>query len=136
MESALVTNVSQFYPRAHLHRVGSHTDPFVMWFVDVFVDAGVVLEPVNPVDQEVVPDHEQHNRDTHPRPSIVLYSGIQEALSAHLGQEKGQREDVDPRYSHHRGHNLLSDLVLEEARMVFEPPVEDEVVRERAKDPV
>ena len=39
---------------------GKHTNPLVVWLVDVLVDAGVVLEAVDPVNGNIVKSHVQY----------------------------------------------------------------------------
>lgn len=112
------------------------TDPLVVRLVNVLVHTGVVLEAMNPVDANVVKRHVQHRRDQQPRPAIVADVLVQQALAADLCQEPGQCEDVDDGDGGQRRLDLLADLVLQEARMVLEPPVEDEVVGEGAEDEV
>lgn len=98
----------------------------------------MVLQPVNPVDEKVIPDHKQHRRDEHPRPPprVLVHLRVKQALAPHLGQEEGQGEDVDEGHGAHGRVDLLADLVLEEARVVLQPPVEDEVVGQGAEDKV
>jgi len=102
----------------------------------VLIDARVVFEAVNPVDEEVIPDHKHDCRNPKPSPTIVLDIGVKEALSSHLSQKEGKGHDIDPRNGLHRRYNLLSHLVLQETRVVLQTPVKDEVVRKRAEDPV
>lgn len=112
------------------------TNPLVVRLVNVLVDTGVVLKSMDPVNHEIIPDHEEHRRDAHPCPAIVIHAGVEQALAAHLGQEKRQGHDVDPRDGGHGRHDLLANLVLEEARVVLQTAVENEVVREGAEHPV
>lgn len=107
-----------------------------MRLVDVLVHAGVVLKAVNPVDQEVVPDHVQHGRDPHPPPAILAHVGVQQTVATNLSNEKGQREDVDEGDGGHGRDNLLADLVLQETGVVLEASVENQVVGEGAEDEV
>lgn len=95
-----------------------------------------MLEAVDPVDHEIVPDHEQHGRDEHPGPAVVVDIRVKQALAADLGQEKGHRQDVDEGDRLHGRYDLLADLVFEEARVVLEAAVEDAVVGQGAKHPV
>lgn len=112
------------------------TDPLVVRLVNVLVYTGVVLEAMNPVDANVVKRHVQHRRDQQPGPAIVADVLVQQALAADLCQEPGQGEDVDDGDGGQRRLDLLADLVLQEAGVVLEPPVEDEVVGESAEDEV
>lgn len=107
-----------------------------MGFVDVFVDARVMLQPVDPVDGEIVPDHEQHRRNEHPRPTVVANLGVQETVAAHLAEEPWQGHDVDEGHGAHGRDDFLANLVLEKTRVVLQPPVEDEIIRQRAENPV
>ena len=106
--------------------------------MDVLVDGGVVLQPVNPVDENVVPDEEHDGRDAQPPPAqrVLVNVRVEHAVPPHLGQEEGHRQDVDPRHGGDGRPYLLAYLVLEEARVVLQPPVEYEVVRQRAKGEV
>lgn len=112
------------------------TDPLVVWLVNVLVHTRVVLQAVDPVDGDVVECHVKDRRDQQPRPAIIADILIQQALAADLSQEPGQGEDVDDGDGGQGRLDLLADLVLQEARVVLEPPVEDEVVREGAEDEV
>lgn len=39
------------------------TDPFVVWLVNVFVDAWVVLQTMDPVDADIIEGHVKDCRD-------------------------------------------------------------------------
>lgn len=49
---------------------GALTNPLVVWFVNEFVHAGVVLKTVDPVDGDVVEGHVQQSGDGHPSPAV------------------------------------------------------------------
>lgn len=115
---------------------GRGHNPLVVRLVDVLVDAGVVLEAVDPVDEQVVPDHEDERGRDEPAPAVLVDARVQQTVAAHLGEEEGQRQDVDKGHRAHARRHLLPDLVLKEARMVLQPTVEDEVVAQGAEDPV
>lgn len=66
-----------------------------MRLVNIFIDARVVLQPVNPVDEEVVENHVQQRRDEDPRPAIVADIGVELAVAAHLAKEKRQAQQVN-----------------------------------------
>lgn len=115
---------------------GRRHDPLVVRLVDVLVDAGVVLQAVNPVDADVVEGHVQHGRAHQPAPAILGEVAVQQAVTPHLGEEDGQGHEVDEGDGLHGGDDLLAHLVLEEAWVVFQAAVKDEVVREGREDPV
>lgn len=108
----------------------------MVWLVNVLVHTGVVLEAMDPVDGDVVECHVEHRRDEQPRPAVVGDVLVEQALAADLCEEPGQGEDVDDGDGGQRRLDLLADLVLQEAGVVLEPPVKDEVVGEGAEDEV
>lgn len=63
--------------------------------VDVLVHARVVLKTVDPVDGKVIERHVQHRGHNHPGPAVLAYMVVEQAVSTDLGQEDGQREEVD-----------------------------------------
>lgn len=112
------------------------TDPLVVWLVNVFVNAWVVLQTMNPIDAKIVESHVRDCREHQKGPAIVAHIAIEQAVATNLGQEPRQGQDVDDGHGAHRRVDLLANLILQEARVVLEPPVVDEVVGKRAKDKV
>ena len=100
----------------------------MMWFVDVLVHAGVMLQAMNPVDGKIVESHVQYRREQQPGPAIIAHLGVTQAFATDLGQEHRQCQNVDSRNGGQGRFDLLADLILQKARMVLEPSVEDEIV--------
>ena len=96
--------------------------------VDVLVNAGVVLKTVNPVDTKIVKDHVQKSRNSQPRPAVLVDIRVQQTVTAHLSKEERQGKKVDNRNGEETRLDLLSDLVLEESRVVFKTAVKNKVI--------
>ena len=97
--------------------------------VDVLVNAGVVLETVNPVDTKIVKDHVQKSGNRQPRPAVLVDIRVQQTVTAHLSKEERQGKKVDNGNGEETRLDLELDLVLEESRVIFETAIKNEVVR-------
>ena len=115
---------------------GSRHNPLVVRLVDVLVDAGVVLDAMNPVDADVVENHIQSSRSEQPWPAVVANVGVKQALATDFSEEPRQSQDVDEGNGSHGGLDFLLNLVLQESRVVFKATVENKVVRKRAENEV
>lgn len=60
------------------------TDPLVVWLVDVLVDAGVVLETVDPVDEEIGEEEIQRYAEHKVRPSVIRDVVVDHGMSSDL----------------------------------------------------
>lgn len=115
---------------------GRGNNPLVVRLVNVFVDAGVVFESVNPINEEVVEDHVYNGRDEEPGPAVLIDVRVEKTVAADLGEEKGQTEKIYDRNGPERRHDFLGDLVFEESRVVLQSTVEDQVVGKGGEDEV
>jgi len=70
----------------------SRNEPFVMRFVDSFVDERNVQPTVDPVDTIVGEEQEHWGRKEEICPSIVFDIGIEPRITAHFTQEPWERE--------------------------------------------
>lgn len=96
--------------------------------MNIFVNARVMLQAMNPVNADVVEERVQQGRDKNPGPAILVYARVEQALAAHLSEEEGDSEDGHDGNRKEGGIDLHADLVLQETRMMFQAPVKDEVV--------
>lgn len=114
----------------------SRHNPLVVWLMDVLVHAWVVLQPVNPVNGDIIEGDIQQCRDCYPCPAILADISVEKTLSPYLGEKDGKRHQVDPRDSVHGRSDFLADLVLQEARVMLKSPIKDEVVRQGREHPI
>ncbi len=112
-------------------------DPAVVRLVQVLVHQRMVQPAVDPVDEEVGEGEEERElRVVVPRARALGRRVIHLAVSAHLGDEEGHREDGHDGQRDERLPDLLPHLVLQVFRVVEGRLVEDEHVGERCADEV
>jgi hypothetical protein len=96
----------------------------------------MVFQPVDPVDAEIVPEEVEHGGHCEPGVPVLVDVGVEERMSADLGEEEREREDIDGRDSPEGGGNFLPDLVFEESGVMLQSTIIEEVVRCGAEDAV
>ena len=107
-----------------------------MKLVDVFVDLGMVLESMNPVDPRIREEEEGWDREDSVSPSIIRYIFIEAPVPPHFSEEPWEGHEGHPRESNHRGPNFHPDLSLDEPRVLHHVVVEEEEVRQRREGEV
>ena len=108
----------------------------MVWFVDEFVHARVVLKTVNPIDGNVVESHIQQGGDGHPGPAVAVHIVVQEAVTADFSQKPGESQDVDKGNCRHGRCDFLAHLIFQEPRVVLQAAIEDEVIRQGTEDEI
>lgn len=81
--------------------VWSGDEPLVVRLVNVLVDSRVVLEPVNPVDEEVGEDEEKWNRENGVGPTKVRDVVVKLAVTTNLENKPWDCEEVEGEESTH-----------------------------------
>lgn len=107
------------------------TDPLVVKLVNVFVDLGMVLESMNPVDPRIREEEESWDREDSVSPSIIRYIFIEAPVPPHFSEEPWEGHEGHPRESNHRSPNFHPDLSLDEPRVLHHVVIEEEEVRQR-----
>lgn len=108
----------------------------MVWLVDVLVDAGMVLETVDPVDEEIGEEEIQRYAEHKVRPSVIRDVVVDHGMSSDLSQKPRKRHGVDPRNGNHRRLDLHPNLILQKPRVVLQPPVEKAEIADRAEQKV
>lgn len=118
---------------------GERTDPLVVRLVQLLVQDGDVQPAMNPVDAHVREPQEGTRRHEHVRPWLpsshcaersLLHRVVQLGPSTDVSDEPREREEVEHGERLEGELDLLSDLVLEEARVQLHAVVEDVIVGE------
>jgi len=111
--------------------VGGRHDPFVVGFVQGFVDGGVVQAAVDEVD-EAVGEEEEEGELEEVVPGEGRFGGcvVELGVAADFGEEEGRGEQGHVRHAVYGLRDLHLDLVLEEFRVLEGGLVEDEDVGE------
>lgn len=69
-------------------------EPLVVRLVDVLVDSGVMLNPVDPVDEEVGEDKEEGHRESRVAPAVVGNVVVELTMTTHLQNKPWDGEEV------------------------------------------
>lgn len=126
------------------------TLPLVMRLVQALVEEGKVQPPMNPVDAPIRRGHEGDHAESKIRPmavtlehgslepssSVLLQRIVQQRCTTDLPNEPRNDQSSHARHGLHRHDDLLSNLILEESRMVFQTTVEQEKVGQCRYRPV
>lgn len=111
-------------------------EPLVVWLVDVLVESGVVLESVNPVNEEIGEHQEKRNGKHCVAPAVVRNIVVELAVSSNFQHKPWDGQEVKWQESAHGRLDLETDLVLEEAWVLLHLLVEDVFVGETGKGEV
>ena len=111
--------------------VGRGHDPFVVGFVEGFVEAGMVEATVDPVDEEVgEADEERELEVVVEGEGCVRRCVVEVSVAADFKEEKGSGEDGHDGHGDHGLSNFEGDLVLEVFGVGDGGVIEDEYVGE------